>query len=98
MTVRTNQWLKDAFMERDPDDYNRDLVDTFGNWRGGQGLGTTFYVNLGGDDGNPGTDPADPKLSIAGALDECTDDLLDTIFVLDYWGNDAVWPIDVDVD
>lgn len=97
MTVRTNQWLKDAFMERDPDDYNRDLVDTFANWRWGQGLGSVFYVNLGGSDANPGTDPQAPKLTIAGALAECTADYMDTVFVLDYWGNDSVWPIDVNV-
>lgn len=97
MTIRTNQWLKDAFMERDPDDYNRDLVDSFGNWRYGQGLGSVFYVNLGGDDDNPGTDPDDPLLTIAGALAKCTDDYMDTIFVLDYWNNDTVWPINIDV-
>ena len=95
MTVRTNQWLKDNFMERDPDDYNRDLVDSFGNWRYGQGLGSVFYVNLDGDDGNPGTDPDAPFLTIAAALAACTDDYMDTIFVLDYWSNDTVWPIDI---
>jgi len=87
MTVRTNQWLKDYFMERDPDDHNRDLVDTFGNLRASNGV--TIFVNSaanGGDDGNPGTDPLAPKLTIggsSGAVSLCTDsdDVVDNIIV-----------------
>ena len=63
----------------------------------GANLGKIVYVNLGGLDANDGLGPSRPKLTIRGALDVCTDDLMDTIVVLDYWDNDAVWPISVDV-
>lgn len=61
----------------------------------GANLGKVVYVNLGGSNNNDGLAPSRPKLTIAGALDVCTNDLMDTIVVLDYWQNDAVWPIDV---
>jgi len=100
MTVRTNQWLKNYFMERDPDDYNRDLVDTFGNLRASNGV--TIFVNSaanGGDDDNPGTDPLAPKLTIGGtdgAISLCTDsdDVVDNIIVGGLPGD--TFPITID--
>lgn len=63
----------------------------------GANLGKIVYVNLGGSDANDGLGPSRPKLTIAGALDVCTNDAMDTIVVLDYWQNDSTYPISVDV-
>ena len=89
MTVRTAQWLKDYFMERNPNDYNRDLVDSFAQSAWALGRGTIYYVAYGGDDGNPGTDPDSPLETITQALSLCSDDKGDIVYVLSWYLNEA---------
>ena len=61
-----------------------------------QNIGRVFFVKLGGLNTNNGIDPGTPFLTITHALDQCVDGRNDYIFVLDYWQNDAVYPIVVD--
>ncbi|MBU2177519.1 MAG: hypothetical protein KJ556_20695 [Gammaproteobacteria bacterium] len=52
----------------------------------GAGLGTVVYLDgCAGSDSNSGLDPLHPKLTFAAALGLCTNDLNDTIVVLDYY-------------
>jgi hypothetical protein len=52
----------------------------------GSNLGSIFYVDgLAGSATNTGLVPSSPLLTIAAALAMCTNDLNDTIIVLDYW-------------
>lgn len=70
MTVRTRAWLKAQFMERDPNDFIADVVDTFGGADALQGS-TAYYVdstNAAASDSNPGTDPDAPLATLDGAF------------------------------
>lgn len=58
-------------------------------------IGRVFFVKLGGLDTNNGIDPGTPFLTITHALTQCVDGRNDYVIVLDYWQNDAVYPIDV---
>ena len=80
MTVRTRSWLKNNFMDRDPDDFNRDLVDSFGI-----GVlsvtGTVYYVDPtdGSDTANNGQSPDSAFATLQHAIDQCTADAGDVI-------------------
>ena len=64
--------------------------------RVGANLGTVFYVDGAGPDTNDGLTPATPLASFTAALALCTNDLNDTIVVLDYWAaGTETWPINV---
>jgi len=64
--------------------------------RPGANQGDVIYLNGStGDDGNLGRTPAEPVRTFLRALALCTDDCNDTIVVLDYWDQDATFPIDV---
>lgn len=70
MTIRTNQYLKDNFQSRDPQDFHNDLVDSLSNGDWTQSK-TQYYVdstNGSASDANPGTDPSDPLATIDGAF------------------------------
>jgi len=70
MTLRTNDWLKNHFAEWDPDDYNRDLVDSMGNATWMRAV-THYFVSsthASASDSNPGTDPTAPLATIDGAF------------------------------
>jgi hypothetical protein len=69
-TIRTNQWLKDNFLQRDPDDYNKDLIESLSNGDWTQSK-TQYYVDStdsAASDTNAGTDPAAPLATIDGAF------------------------------
>ena len=51
-----------------------------------------------GNDGNSGESIKAPLATIAKAIDLCTNEGNDYIYLLDYWQNDSTWPISVDVD
>jgi len=56
----------------------------------GAGLGTVVYVDgCAGSDTNSGLEPQHPKLTIAAALGLCTNDLNDTIVLLDYYNMES---------
>lgn len=80
MTVRSRTWLKNNFLERDPDDYNRDLIDSFGI-----GVlsvtGTVYYVDpvSGSDTTNNGQSPDEAFATLQHAIDQCVDDRGDVI-------------------
>ena len=51
-----------------------------------------------GNDGNSGESVDDPLATITQAISLCTNEGNDYIYVLDYWQNEASWPIAVNVD
>lgn len=56
----------------------------------GAGLGAVLYVDgCAGSDSNSGLDPTHPLLTIAAALALCTNDLNDTIVILDYYNMES---------
>jgi len=63
----------------------------------GSGLGDVFYLDgVAGLDANDGLSPATPKLTMAASLAQCTNDVNDTIVVLDYWQPAGeTWPVSV---
>ena len=70
MTVRTSAYLKAMYLEKDPYDYNNDLVDTVANttWLQAQ---TKLYVSsthASASDSNAGTDPAEPYATMDAAV------------------------------
>ena len=70
MTVRTSAYLKAMYLEKDPYDYNNDLVDTVANttWLQAQ---TKLYVSsthASASDSNAGTDPAEPYATLDAAV------------------------------
>jgi len=70
MTVRTNTWLKDHFLSWDPDEWQRDLIDSLGNTDWTRTV-TSWFVSsthAEADDTNPGTDPDYPLATINGAF------------------------------
>jgi len=64
--------------------------------------GTTFFVNgETGSNGKSGLSPADAKLTVKAALDLCTANKHDVVYILNYSSEAQVyeeWPIVVDVD
>ena len=71
MTVRTSQWLKDTFQQRDPQNWMDDIIDTFAPayW---QNAKTKVYVDSSDaaatDTSNDGTDPAVPMATLDAAV------------------------------
>jgi len=63
----------------------------------GAGLGNVFYNDgCGGDDANDGLSPQTPKLTLTASLAQCTNDMNDTIVVLDYYQPAGeTWPVDI---
>ena len=67
----------------------------------GSNRGNVYYVNGtdwgDGADTNSGLRPDDPFLTLTHAIGECTDEMFDTIVVVDYWTpTGETWPIAVD--
>jgi hypothetical protein len=63
------------------------LLASWGAWLGGPiGAGRIFFVDgINGNNGNIGTDPNFPWLTITYALTQCVNDRNDYIIVLDHW-------------
>jgi len=63
----------------------------------GSGLGDVFYVDgVGGNNDNDGLSPATPKLTLTAGLALCTNDVNDTVLVLDYWQPAGeTWPVSI---
>jgi hypothetical protein len=80
MTQRTGTWLKNNFLDRDPYDYNVDLVDSFGIGRFGI-TGNVFFVDpvSGDDSANDGTSYDSAYATLQTAIDACTDNNGDII-------------------
>lgn len=80
MSYRTATWLKDNWYERDPFDYNIDLIDSFGIGRYGI-TGSVFYVDPvnGSDTANSGTSSDSAYETMQAAIDVCTANVGDVI-------------------
>ena len=63
----------------------------------GAGLGNVFYCDgCAGSNDNDGLTPQTPKLTLTAALALCTNDMNDTIVVLDYWQPAGEsWPVSI---
>lgn len=57
--------------------------------RAGIANGKSFYVDTAGADTNGGLSPDDPLLTLQAAIDKCTDDAGDYVFVLDCYASDT---------
>lgn len=81
MTSRTRAWLKNNFLERDPNEFAVDLIDSLG-----VGImryvGSLYYVDpSNGSDSNGGQSPDDAYATLQTAIDACTADNGDVIVV-----------------
>ena len=63
----------------------------------GAGLGNVFYNDgVNGLNANDGLTPQTPKLTLTASLAQCTNDMNDTILVLDYWQPAGeTWPVSI---
>jgi len=63
----------------------------------GAGMGNVFYNDgVNGLDANDGLTPQSPKLTLTASLAQCTNDMNDTILVLDYWQPAGeTWPVSI---